>query len=86
MQFNMQYDQLDIALKADTIARKRFEVTRERFLIGRIDVRDLNDAIREQDIARRGYISALRSFWQNYYNLEGLPCMILKKISPWCRF
>jgi outer membrane protein TolC len=72
MQFTMQYDQLDIALKADTIARKRFDVTRERFLIGRIDVRDLNDAIREQDIARRGYISALRSFWQNYYNLRRL--------------
>jgi outer membrane protein len=72
MQFTMQYDQLDIALKADTIARKRFDVTRERFLIGRIDVRDLNDAIREQDFARRGYISALRSFWQNYYNLRRL--------------
>ncbi len=72
MQFTMQYDQLDIALKADTIAQKRFDVTRERFLIGRIDVRDLNDAIREQDVARRGYISALRSYWQNYYNLRRL--------------
>jgi outer membrane protein TolC len=72
MQFTMQYDQLDIALKADTIAQKRFDVTRERFLIGRIDVRDLNDAIREQDIARRGYISALRNYWQNYYNLRRL--------------
>ncbi len=72
MQFTMQYDQLDIALKADTIAQKRFDVTRERFLIGRIDVRDLNDAIREQDVARRGYISALRSYWQYYYNLRRL--------------
>jgi outer membrane protein TolC len=72
MQFTMQYDQLDIALKADTIAQKRFDVTRERFLIGRIDVRDLNDAIREQDMARRQYISQLRNFWQYYYNLRRL--------------
>jgi outer membrane protein TolC len=70
MQFTMQYDQLEIAAKADTIAQKRFDVTRERFLIGRIDVRDLNDAIREQDVARRGYISALRNYWNYYYNLR----------------
>ncbi len=72
MQFTMQYDQLAIAAKADTIAMKRFDVTRERFLIGRIDVRDLNDAIREQDVARRGYITALRNYWQYYYNLRRL--------------
>lgn len=72
MQFTMQYDQLEIAAKADTIAQKRFDVTRERFLIGRIDVRDLNDAISEQDIARRGYISALRNYWNYYYNLRRL--------------
>jgi outer membrane protein TolC len=70
MQFTMQYDQLEIAAKADTIAQKRFDVTRERFLIGRIDVRDLNDAIREQDVARRGYIAALRNYWNYYYNLR----------------
>jgi outer membrane protein TolC len=72
MQFTMQYDQLAIAAKADTIAQKRFDVTRERFLIGRIDVRDLNDAIREQDVARRGYISALRNYWRFFYNLRRL--------------
>ncbi len=82
MQFNMQYDQLAIALKADAIARQRFEVTRERFLIGRIDVRDLNDAIREQDIARRSYISALRTYWQNYYNLRRLTLFDFRRDMP----
>jgi len=72
MMFTMQYDQLAIAAKADTIAKKRFDVTRERFLIGRIEVRDLNDAITEQDIARRGFISALRNYWTYYYNLRRL--------------
>ncbi len=82
MQFTMQYDQLEIAMKADEIARQRFDVTRERFLIGRIDVRDLNDAIREQDIARRGYISALRTFWQYYYNLRRLTLYDFEEDHP----
>ncbi|MFP4366871.1 MAG: TolC family protein [Bacteroidales bacterium] len=82
MQFNMQYDQLEIALKADTIAQQRFDVTRERFLIGRIDVRDLNDAIREQDVARRGYISALRTYWQYYYNLRQLTLFDFERNMP----
>ena len=34
MQFNLQDDQLQIAGKADTIARNRFEVSKQRFLIG----------------------------------------------------
>ncbi len=82
MQFNIQYDQLAIAAKADTIAQKRFDVTRERFLIGRIDVRDLNDAIREQDIARRGYISALRNYWRFFYNLRRLTLYDFEKDIP----
>lgn len=82
MQFTMQYDQLGIAAKADTIAQKRFDVTRERFLIGRIDVRDLNDAIAEQDIARRGYISALRNFWRYYYNLRRLTLYDFERDVP----
>ncbi len=82
MQFNMQYDQLDIAAKADTIAQQRYNVTRERFLIGRIDVRDLNDAQREQDVARRGYISALRDYWRNYYNLRRVTLYDFERDTP----
>jgi outer membrane protein TolC len=72
MQFNLQNDQLNIAAKADTIAQLRFDVTRERFLIGRIDVLDLNIALTEKDVARRSYISALRNYWRYYYNLRRL--------------
>ena len=70
MQFNLQDDQLVIASKADTIAAKRYEVTKQRFLIGRIDVLDLNVALEEKDVARRGYVQALRNFWDYYYSLR----------------
>jgi outer membrane protein TolC len=72
MQFNLQDDQVVIASKADTIADLRYEVTKQRFLIGKIDVLDLNVALEEKDVARRGYVEALRNFWDYYYDLRGL--------------
>jgi outer membrane protein TolC len=72
MQFNLQDDQVRIASKADTIADLRYEVTKQRFLIGKIDVLDLNVALEEKDVARRGYVEALRNYWNYYYDLRGL--------------
>ncbi len=43
-QFNLQKNQVAIAAKSDTVAMKRYEVTKQRFLIGKIAVLDLNDA------------------------------------------
>jgi len=72
MQFNLQDDQVAIAFKADTIADLRYEVTKQRFLIGRIDVLELNDALDAKDDARRGFVQALRNYWDYYYDLRGL--------------
>jgi outer membrane protein TolC len=72
MQFNLQDDQLKIAAKADTIARMRYEVTKQRFLIGRISVLDLNVALQEKDVAARAYISALRNYWNYFFNMRSL--------------
>jgi outer membrane protein TolC len=72
MQFNMQDDQLLLAAKADTIAQSRYHVTKERFLIGKIDVLDLNIAQSERDAARDRYIAAMRNFWVYYYNMRKL--------------
>jgi outer membrane protein len=72
MQFNMQKNQLEIAAKSDTVARKRYYVTKQRYLIGKIDITDLNIAQSETDNAQLGFISALRSYWQNYYELRKL--------------
>ncbi len=87
MQFNLQNDQLNIAAKADTIAQLRFDVTRERFLIGRIDVLDLNIALTEKDVAKRNYISTLRNYWRYYFNLRRLTLYDFEKDQPlWADF
>ena len=71
MEFNMQKDQLFIAAKADTVAQKRYDVTQKRYMIGQIDdVLELNNAQIDNDTAKKGYYSALRSYWINYYELR----------------
>jgi len=72
LQFNLQDNKVRIASTADTIADLRYEVTKQRFLIGKIDVLDLNVALEEKDVARRGYVEALRNYWDYYYDLRGL--------------
>lgn len=64
--------QVDIASKADTVAARRFEVARNRYRIGKIDITDLFDAQREKDTARRSFVQTLRQFWTSYYRLRSL--------------
>lgn len=68
--FNIENDQYKIASKADTIAQLRYEVTKQRFLIGKIDVLDLNVALTDKDQQRRAFISELRNYWLNYYQIR----------------
>jgi outer membrane protein TolC len=72
MRFNMLKDQLLVAAKADTIAQRRFNVTKERYLIGKISITDLNLAVQEKDLAKQAYINMLRTYWQSYYLLRRL--------------
>ncbi len=69
-EFNIQKNQVLIAAKSDTIAQKSYDVTKNRYLIGKIGVTDLNIAQTETDQAKISYINALRAYWVNYYQLR----------------
>jgi outer membrane protein TolC len=71
-QFNLQDDQVKIAAKSDTVAAKMFEVTKQRFLIGKIDVLELNNADSKKDQNKRSYIQALNNYWNYFYNIRAL--------------
>ncbi len=71
-QFNLQKNQVAIAAKSDTVAMKRYEVTKQRFLIGKIAVLDLNDADNRKDQNRRAYVQALQDYWTYFYNMRAL--------------
>lgn len=71
-QFNMQGQQFLIAAKADTIAQKRYDVAKQRYLIDKITVTDMNNAQLDRDEARVGYVQALFNYWRYYYELRAL--------------
>ncbi len=74
--------QVGIAAKADTVATRRFEVAKNRYLIGKIDITDLFDAQREKDAARQAYIETMQQFWQSYFNLRRLTLYDFMRRAP----
>lgn len=82
MQFNMLKNQLVIAAKADTIAQKRYEVTKQRYLIGKISITDLNLAQTEKDQARQSYIQTLRTFWNAHFTLRRITLYDFENKKP----
>ena len=64
--------QIEITKKSDEVALERYNVAQNRYLIGRIDITNLNIALTEKDNARRSYIQALQDFWTAYYDLRRL--------------
>ncbi len=71
-QFNLQAEQVAIAAKSDTVAAKMYEVTKARFLIGKIAVLELNNADTRKDQNRRAYVQALQNYWNYFFNIRTL--------------
>ena len=71
-QFNLQKEQVGIAAKSDTVAMKMFEVTKQRFLIGKIAVLELNNADTKKDQNKRAYVQSLQNYWNYFYNIRSL--------------
>ena len=71
-QFNLQATQVAIAAKSDTVAMKMFEVTKQRFLIGKIAVLELNNADTKKDQNRRAYVQSLQNYWSYFFNIRNL--------------
>ncbi|MFA5833345.1 MAG: TolC family protein [Bacteroidota bacterium] len=70
--FRQLQTQVALSGKADTVAQRRFEVARERFVIGKIDVPNLFLAQSEKDAAYRARIQTLSDYWVTYYRLRRL--------------
>jgi outer membrane protein TolC len=68
--FEMYRLQIEITKKSDQVALERYKVSQNRYLIGKIDITNLNIALQEKDNAKRSYIQALNSFWAAYYDLR----------------
>ena len=63
---------LKTAKKAEEIAVKRYDITRKRYILGKITITDLNLAQQEKDKAIVSYLNSLEKFWVDYYTLRRL--------------
>ena len=63
---------LETAKKAQEIAIKRYEITKKRFVLGKITITDLNLALQEKDRSVLSYLNSLEKFWVDYYTLRKL--------------
>ncbi len=79
MEFNLQGMQVMNSSKADTIAQMKYDVTQQRFLIGKQDITRLNIARTDREQARRAYINSLRSYWNYYYSIRSLTLFDFEK-------
>lgn len=70
--FNNQAAQLEIASEVDTLAEKRYQTSIETFMVGKIDILDLNDAQSSKDNARQRHIEELYYYWRYFYNIRSI--------------
>ena len=69
---NLLREQVAVAAKSDTIARRRFDVAKDRYVIGKIDIPILFIAQSEKDNARRANVQTLWDFWSTYFRVRRL--------------
>lgn len=70
--FNLLAGQLEASKRAKSISEKRFDVAKNRFFIGKINLNDLYIAQNEKNRAVENYIRTISQYWQAYYNLRFL--------------
>ncbi len=70
--FNVQQHLVASAEEALDLAVLAYNETRQRFIIGKADINSLTLSLNRQQEAQRNYISALQSYWLNYYKIRKL--------------
>jgi outer membrane protein TolC len=80
--FRQLQDQVALSGKADTVAQRRFDVARERFVIGKIDIPNLFLAQSEKDNAYRARVQTLSDYWVTYHRLRRLTLFDFARQEP----
>lgn len=78
-QFLQLQTALIISAKSDTIAQKRYDVARNRYMLGKISITDLGLAQDAKDNAIVDYVRTLQQYWQSYYMLRRMTLFDFEK-------
>ncbi len=69
-QFSLQEEQYKIAKLSEYVADKNYEVSKQKFIIGKIDVLELNTSQKSKDSEKLNHINAIRNYWKSLYDLR----------------
>ncbi len=82
LQLQLLQQQVQVAAQADTIATRRFEVARNRYIVGSIEITDLFNAQNAKDAANQSYIQTLSQFWNAFYDVRRLTLYDFENDTP----
>ncbi len=68
--FNSQQNIIKRNFERNKIADQAYEITKQRFSIGKVDVNTLNSVQSLKDQSLKDYINSLRAYWEYYYNIR----------------
>lgn len=71
-QFDLKKKRVSIAQRASEASQKRYYFSTQRYLIGKVGIVELSQAIDDQNRSRKAYFSALRDYWLAYYEIRKL--------------
>ena len=69
-QLSLKRDNITLSLRALEAAQKRFGLTQNRYVIGKVDATELNLANNDREQNRQSYVNALQDFWVAYFELR----------------
>lgn len=82
LDFNLQKELVDGALRTRDIAKESYTLTEKRFLSGSVDFLSLTASRKAWQQANENYIRALESYWKIYYKVQQLTLYNFIKDTP----
>ena len=74
--------QLRIATRSDTVAQKRYDISKNRYLVGKISIQDLFIAQRDKDDAQRAFVATLSDYWVAVAQLRSMTLFDFEEMKP----
>ena len=71
-EFKNLQEQLQLNSEMKQLAQERFDITKQSFVLGAINLTELTLAQREKDQAAREYLFTLTQYWRNYFALRAM--------------
>ena len=78
-EFNKQQNLLNKAKNAVNLANTSYEINKQRFILGKVDINTLTLSQNRWMDARRNYLSILSNYWSSYYTIRKLTLFDFEK-------